>query len=155
MIPGVWDIIDSSSTPAWPMAYEGLNCFRQLKYDLAWLVDHLLHTCYTSPDNGDTGPPSPSPHTLDPGFIPGSCHCHPVRKNVRYLVPASRLSKKLHHYQNLRVAWKVDANCCLWNISWWSHKQASHKFEFHESLVTTSVCSGPPLITVPSAKVLK
>ena len=39
--------------------------FRQLKYDLAWLVDHLLHTCYTSPDNGDTESSSPSPHTLD------------------------------------------------------------------------------------------
>ena len=39
--------------------------FRQLKYDLAWLVDCLLRTCYTSPDNGDTEPPSPSPHTLD------------------------------------------------------------------------------------------
>ena len=41
------------------------TCFRQLKYDLAWLVNHLLHTCYTSPDSGDTEPSSPSSHTLD------------------------------------------------------------------------------------------
>ena len=39
--------------------------FRQLKHDLAWLVNHLLRTCYTFPDNDDTEPLSSSPHTLD------------------------------------------------------------------------------------------
>ena len=72
--------------------------FRQLKHDLAWLVNHLLRTCYTSPDNGDTEPPSPSPHTLDLDSFLAAVTA--ILSEKLYVI----LIKIFHHYQNLYFA---------------------------------------------------
>ena len=91
--------------------------FRQLKYDLAWLVNRLPRTCYNSPDNGDTEPPSPSPHTLDLDSFLAAVTA--ILSEKSYVILCRILDcQKNYTIIKSPCCWKR-ANCricCHWNI---------------------------------------